>query len=74
MANKGNKKTIDSIKNENIESDQKKSDQIEYIASMLNSLKIIADRSGDQMLHYLIEVAEIHADEIKQKNLKNKKQ
>lgn len=48
--------------------------EVAYIASLLSQLKNISDRSGDRLLTYLIEVAEMYALELQNDKSQNIKQ
>lgn len=43
------------------------SGELTYISSMLDELKVMADRSGYKFLFYLIDMAEMHALELASK-------
>ncbi len=45
---------------------------IEYTASLLKQLKMIADQSGHRMLYHLINMAEMEANSILQEKEKNR--
>ncbi len=45
---------------------------IEYTASLLKQLKMIADHSGHRMLYHLINMAEMEANSILQEKEKNR--
>jgi len=47
-----------------VENAKKSKENTEYIASMLSELKQISRESEDEMLTYLIEIAEAHANDI----------
>lgn len=49
-------------------------DSIEYTASLLKQLKMIADQSGHKMLYHLVNMAEMEANYILQQKEKNNKQ
>ena len=46
----------------------KSAEDIEYAASLLKQLKMIADKSGHRMLYHLINMAEMEANSIVQEN------
>ncbi len=45
-----------------------------YIASLLSQLKCLSDRSGDRLLTYLIEMAEMHALDLQNEKSQNMKE
>ncbi len=50
----------------------KEANDIEYTASLLKQLKMIADQSGHRMLYHLINMAEMEANSILQEKEKNR--